>query len=237
MKKKKVLFSILLFILLISTTIYVLHKTNIEKKIIQNDYVFMTYEYNGLIPNYNVKVNITNNIATVFLRYPDYEGYTSKRELDCEFVEILVDEHYKIDFFNLTINDYFVYDVGKTEITYKDNNINKTIKFIYINNQSINQLITLYRKIISQEKYIMILNELKDDKSHDYTPLNNLETDIRDDNLLDVNEFIPIFKYILENINYSDNIKRWVLSCLSAISGEEFNSDINLALDWINKNY
>lgn len=231
---------LIIFIIISATLIYFLLDTNKKDDVEEpeNSY-FISYSYaGGWSPYSYAEVNITGTNAIVSLKMINSDDIIAERQLSDEFVNELIGKYLEMDFFNMEIEDIFVFDVGRTTISFEYNNMNRTITYIRVENQNLTELVSLYWKVISQEEYLYQLNDYQNkDNSTMVGLLSGLSADISNDYILDADEFVPIFKNMIEDKENWDDYEYWVLDCLAEIRGEGFAGDFDLALKWIEENY
>ena len=104
--------------------------------------------YGSYSPFRYIRVNITGYNATVSYQYFSSENATIKNlTLSKKNVSDFINKYQEMDFFNITVVDYFVYDMGTTEISLRYNNMNRTISYIATKNKNINELALMYRNL------------------------------------------------------------------------------------------
>jgi len=231
---------LIIFIIISATLIYFLldanKKDDVEEP--ENNY-FMSYSYaGGWSPYSYAEVNITGTNAIVSLKMINSDDIIAERQLSDEFVNEMIGKYLEMDFFNMEIDDIFVFDVGRTTISFEYNNMNRTITYIRVENENLTNITSMFWKIISQEEYLNYLEDYKNlDNSSLVGKLSGLSADIRNEKILDPDEFIPIFKEMILNEENRDTYGYWALDCLAEIRGEVFDGDFDLALKWIGENY
>lgn len=231
---------LIIFIIISATLIYFLLDANKKNDVeeLENDY-FISYSYaGGWSPYSYAEVNITGTNAIVSLKMINSDDIIAERQLSDEFVNELIEKYLEMDFFNMEIEDIFVFDVGRTTISFEYNNMNRTITYIRVENENLTEITSMFWKIISQEEYLNYLRDYQNlDNSSLVGKLSGLSTDIRNEKILDPDEFIPIFKEMILNEENREIYGYWALDCLAEIRGEGFDSDFDLALKWIEENY
>lgn len=240
--KIKITFITLIISCLIILSIIAFNSINSDNKksTSDEDNISISYRYEGgWSPYVYTEVNITGNIAVISIKYWPSEEVVKQRILPEDFINDLISLYQKMDFFNMTINDNTnVMDVGITTISFSFNEQNRTISYMLVENENLTELVSMYWKIISQEEYLYQLTDYQNkDNSTMVGLLSGLSADIRNNYILDTDEFIPIFKNMIEDIDHWDDYEYWVLDCLSEIRGEGFDGDFDLALKWIEDNY
>jgi len=156
MKKQLTIICIIgCLILLISIGLYIkttenTNETKNEGNVVNSNFklenISMSYLYLGAeSPFRYIQVNITGYNATVSYQYFGSENATIINLILSEKnASDFIKKYQEMDFFNITVVDYFVDDVGTTEISLRYNNINRTISYTATENKNINELALMY---------------------------------------------------------------------------------------------
>lgn len=157
MKIKQYLMIICLIILLISGSVlsYLLIGDVDLKSSSSKQY----FEYEGdLMINYSwgggyspllfYELLISGNKITISYQYLNEEVNVINRILPQQTLNDLIEKFLEIDFFNLSYEDNFVYDAGRTTIEFCYNNMTRTISYIATENKDIKELRKVLRDLI-----------------------------------------------------------------------------------------
>jgi len=107
--------------------------------------VSMSYfHYGAYSPFSYIRVNITGFNATVSYQYLSSNATIINLTLSEKNVSDFIKKYQEMDFFNMTIDNHFVFDVGTTEISLRYNNMNRTISYISTEDKNVKELEVMY---------------------------------------------------------------------------------------------
>lgn len=235
MSKKVIILIIGVIVLLGVGVVYIRQSDNVIENV---ENFRMSYRREGgYSPGYE-GVSIVGNEAKIsFDIYPNKQ-VVAERTLPADFVKTLVKKYQEMDFFNVDVKSRLVLDAGRTTIYFQINGKSRTISYVDTDNKKIKELVLMYSRIISQERYLLQFKDYqKKDKGEVASNLSGLSADIRDRRILDSSEFIPMLKDILSDEEQRESLGQYAIWCLEEISKKEYGRDYNKWLEWIEENY